>query len=52
MESTVLALEDIEKEIEWIKTTNRPYLVIEGMVNELEDRKQVLFSGVKDLITL
>ena len=52
MESTVLALDDIEKEIEWIKTTDRPYLVIEGMVNELEDRKQVLFTGVKDLITL
>ena len=52
MESTVLALADIEREIEWIKTTDRPYLVIEGMVNELEDRKQVLFTGVKDLINL
>ena len=52
MESTVLALDDIEKEIAWIKSTDRPYLVIEGMVNELEDRKQVLFTSVKNLISM
>ena len=43
---------DIEKEISWIKTTNRPYLTIEAMVNELADRKNVIFESVKDLIAL
>ena len=52
MESSILTLIDIEKELAWIKTTNRPYLVIEAMVNELADRKNVIFESVKDLITL
>ena len=52
MESSILTLMDIEKELEWIKTTNRPYLSIESMVNELVDRKNVIFDSVKDLITL
>lgn len=52
MESSILTLMDIEKELAWIKTTNRPYLVIEAMVNELADRKNVIFESVKDLISL
>ena len=52
MESSILTLMDIEKELAWIKTTNRPYLVIEAMVNELADRKIVIFESVKDLISL
>ena len=52
MESSILTLMDIEKELAWVKTTDRPYLVIEGMVNELADRKNVIFESVKDLITL
>ena len=52
MESSLLTLMDIEKELAWIKTTNRPYLVIEAMVNELADRKNVIFESVKDLISL
>lgn len=52
MESSILTLMDIEKELTWIKTTNRPYLVIEGMVNELVDRRNVIFESVKDLISL
>jgi len=52
MESSLLTLMDIEKELTWIKTTNRPYLVIEAMVNELADRKNVIFESVKDLISL
>ena len=52
MESSILTLMDIEKELEWIKTTNKPYLTIEAMVNELNDRKSVIFESVKDLITL
>lgn len=52
MESSMLTLMDIEKELNWIKTTNKPYLTIEAMVNELADRKNVVFESVKDLITL
>lgn len=52
MESSILTLRDIEKELTWIKTTNKPYLVIEAMVNELADRKNVIFESVKDLIML
>ena len=29
MESSILTLMDIERELAWIKTTNRPYLTIE-----------------------
>ena len=52
MESSLLTLMDIEKEISWIKTTDRPYLQIEAIVNELADRKNVIFESVKDLIAL
>jgi len=34
------------------QTTDRPYLTIEAMVNEIADRKNVIFESVKDLITL
>lgn len=52
MESSMLTLMDMERELAWIKTTNRPYLTIEAMVNELTDRKNVIIESVMDLITL
>lgn len=52
MESSIQTLLDIEKELSWIKTTNKSYLTIEAMVNELMDRKNVIFESVKDLISL
>ena len=52
MESSLQTLMDIEKETNWIKTTNRPYLTIEAQVNELADRRNVMFESVKDLIML
>ena len=52
MESSILTLLDVEKELAWIKTTEKPYLTIEAMVNELADRKNVIFESVKDLISL
>lgn len=52
MESSILTILDIEKEIVWIKTTDRPYLTIEARVNELTKRQAVIFDSVKDLITL
>lgn len=50
MESSFLALRDLENELNWIKTTDRPYLTIEAIVNELSDRKTAIFDNVKDLI--
>ena len=52
MESSMLTLMDIERELTWIKTTNRPYLTIEAMVNELSDRKNIITESVLDLIAL
>lgn len=52
MESSMLTMRDIENELAWIKTTDRPYLTIEARVNELKKRKTVIFDSVKDLITL
>lgn len=52
MESSILTLLNIEKERQWIKTTDRPYLQIEEIVNELATREQVILESVKDLITL
>ena len=52
LESSILTLMDLEKELQWIKTTDRPYLTIEAMVNEIADRKNVIFESVKDLIAL
>lgn len=52
MENSMLTLMDVEKELSWIKTTEKPYLTIEAMVNELMERRSVIFESVKDLITL
>lgn len=50
--NSIYTINDIENELKWIKTTDRPYLQIEAMVNELADRKNVIFESVKDLIVL
>lgn len=52
LENSIFTLNDIENELNWIKTTDRPYLTIEAVVNELADRKNVIFESVKDLIVL
>lgn len=52
LESSLVTLMDLEKELAWIKTTNKPYLTIEAMVKELENRKRVIFESIKDIITL
>lgn len=52
MESSILTLMELEKEIAWIKSTDRPYMTIEAMLNEIADRKNVIFESVKDLIAL
>ncbi len=52
LESSLETMIALDKEEKWIKTTNRPYLEIEEHVNEIADRKNVIFNSIKDLITL
>lgn len=52
MESSILTLMAIDKERTWIKTTNRPYLQIEEIVNELTKRQQSILDAVTNLIEL
>ena len=52
LESSMETLEALEEEEQWIKTTDRPYLEIEAHVNEIADRRNVIFNSIKDLVTL
>ena len=52
MESSILTVSDIEKEITWIKGTDRPYLVIEKQIKELEKRRDDILFAAKALIML
>ena len=52
MEASNMAALDIEREINWLKTTDQPYLVIEAAIHELDARKAAVMDGVKDLIAL
>lgn len=52
LESSLQTLTAIEKEITWIKTTSKPYIEIEAIVNELADRKNAVTESVNDLLTL
>ena len=52
MESSMLTVLDIEKEIAWLKTTDKPYVEIETMINELKNRENAIAEGVYSLIAL
>lgn len=52
MESSMVTVREIEKEILWIKGTDRAYLVIEKQIKELEKRRDDILLAVKALITL
>ncbi len=52
MESSILTVSDIEREIAWIKGTDRTYLVIEKQVKELEKRRDDILLAIKALIML
>ncbi len=52
MENSILTVSDIEKEITWLKGTDRPYLVIEKQIKELEKRRNDILLAVKALIML
>lgn len=52
MESSMFTALDIEKEIEWLKTTDKPYVEIETMINNLKAREEAIAEGVYCLIAL
>ncbi len=50
MENSYLTLKDLYGELEWIKTTDRQYLTIEPVINQIQHRIDVIQQGVEDLI--
>lgn len=52
MESSYLTLKDLEKEEEWIKSTDKQYRIVEAALNEIADRKSVVLESVRNLILL
>lgn len=52
METSLLTINDIERELSWIKTTDRPYLEIENQVRELDKRRDDILLAIKALIVL
>lgn len=52
MEASMDAVQDIEKEIAWVKTTEQPYLQIEEIVSELTARENAIYDSVKALTLL
>lgn len=50
MEHTISTLSAIEKEEEWLKSTDKPYKVVGVRINELADRKNMIMQGVNALI--
>ena len=52
MENSILTVTELETELQWIKTTDRPYLQIEAMVNRINHRRDTIFESVMALIAL
>ena len=52
MENSILTVMELENELQWIKTTDRPYLQIEAMVNRINHRRDTIFESVMALIAL
>lgn len=50
MEQTINTLNAIEKEEEWLKTTDKPYKVVGVRIDELANRKEMIMQGVNALI--
>ena len=50
MEHTFSTLMAIEKEEEWLKSSDRPYKVIEERVAELSNRKDTIMQGINALV--
>ena len=49
-EHSLLTMNSLKKELDWIKHTDRSYLEIEKVVNEINNRMSVISNGISDLI--
>lgn len=52
MESSLKTMLEIDHEINWIKTVNRPYSEVRDLEEELTGRYQIVMESIKDLIAL
>lgn len=52
MENSLLALHDLENEIDWIKQTDRPYTRVEKEIRQLQERQNQILKNVEALINL
>ena len=50
MEQTLRTITALNKEEEWLKSTNRPDSVIEEQINELKERREAIMNGVHALM--
>ena len=52
MENSILTLNALEEEEEWLKSTDRPYAQIESALKEVEERKATVMESVNNLIMM
>lgn len=50
LENSIKTIEKINTEIKWIKNTNNSSQIIEDTIDELDERKYIIFQSVKLLI--
>lgn len=50
MEQSLQAMVAVEKEVTWLKTTDRSFGVVEPIMNDLADRKTTIMQGIHNLI--
>lgn len=51
MENAMKAIQDISEEIDYLKRSDKPYMMTESMIGTLSERQTVIFDSVKVLIT-
>lgn len=50
MENSMLTLNALQEEEEWLKNTDRPYAQIESAIKEVEERKATVMESINNLI--
>ena len=51
-EGHLLAIDELEREIDWLKSTDRPYRVIEAHVEETQRRRDAIVENARALVVL
>ena len=50
MSNSIKGIQDINREIIWLKTINQPYLKKEFLLKELEERQEIIYNSVRELM--